>query len=73
MIENLPQLSPDAARAARTLERCHERLARHRHQQAQVEQHAGRHFIYERVFVAGLCVVHLIAVAGDILRMRGSS
>jgi hypothetical protein len=72
MIETLPQLTPDGTRAGRTLERCHQQLARHRRTQAPAEQRAERGQVFERALVAGLCVLDLIAVAGEILRLRGT-
>ena len=68
MIENLPLLTPDAARADRTLARCHESLAsrRRRVEAASVQP---RSFLIERALVAGVCVVYLIAMAGDLARI----
>jgi len=60
MIENLPLLSPDPARADRLRARCHDRLARHRRAEAESArpQHAG----LERAIVGGLCVIYMSAV-----------
>jgi hypothetical protein len=73
MIESLPILQPNADRRARTMTRCHERLERRRRKQARLEQRNARGLGFEPVVVAGLCVLHLIAVASDIIRIRGMS
>jgi hypothetical protein len=67
MIDNLQPLLPDTARGARTIARCHERLsARRRHAEAR-NQAAARVFTADRLLVAGVCVVYLLAMAGDLL------
>lgn len=58
MIEHLPVLTPDAARSARTLERCRGRLSPRPARQS-----------LERAAFAGLCAVYLAAVALDVARV----
>ena len=68
MIDNLPLLTPDASRRARTMARCHDRLAaRRRKIEARHRPPAQRGARLERLLVAGLCVAYLIAMAGDLL------
>jgi hypothetical protein len=68
MIEDLPILRPDAARGANTIARCHDRLAARRRKierrQRQPDQGTAA---VERLVLAGLCVVYLVAMAGDVL------
>jgi hypothetical protein len=68
MIENLPLLTPDASRRARTVARCHDRLAaRRRRIEARNRAPKTRAPSTERLLVAGFCVAYLIAMAGDLL------
>ena len=68
MIENLPRLTPDASRSAKTIARCHDRLAaRRRHIEARSRAASARAFGAERVLVAGFCVAYLIAMVGDLV------
>ena len=68
MIEQLPLLRADASRSARTIERCHERLAaRRRKIEARSRAAAARALGAERLFVVGCCVVYLMAMAADII------
>ena len=68
MIENLPRLTPDASRSAKTLARCHERLAARRRKIESRNRPPGRRaFGPERLLAAGFCVAYLIAMAGDLL------
>jgi hypothetical protein len=68
MIENLPLLTPDASRTARTIARCHDRLAaRRRKTEARHRAPNPKGFGAERLLVAGFCVAYLIAMAGDLL------
>jgi hypothetical protein len=68
MIENLPRLTPDASRSAKTIARCHDRLAaRRRKIEARNRPSAARAHGVERLLVAGFCVAYLIAMAGDLL------
>ena len=67
MIENLPLLTPDASRNAKTVVRCHERLAARRQKLAVRNRAASpRAFGAERVLVAGFCVAYLIAMASPL-------
>ena len=67
MIENLPLLSPDASRRAKTIARCHDRLAARRLKILARHRPPGARARAERLLVAGFCVVYLIAMAGDLL------
>ncbi len=67
MIDNLPLLTPDAARGARTVSRCRETLARPRRTLEAQRQPPDRHVLaVERALVASACVVYLIAAARHI-------
>ena len=67
MIENLPLLTPNAARGARTVTRCREELARRRRAlDAQQQQPKLKVLAVERTLVAGACVLYLIAAARHI-------
>jgi hypothetical protein len=72
MTTHLPLLAPHAGRTARTLERCHERLAQQRRKREHAERQTEGGPAYERVLVTGVCVLDLIAVAGEIIRARGT-
>ena len=68
MIEDLPRLTPDASRRAKTIARCHDRLAaRRRKIEARNRPSGARALGAERLLVGGLCVAYLIAMAGDLL------
>jgi len=58
MIEHLPVLTPDAARSARTLERCRRRFTPRSARPA-----------LERAAFAGFCAFYLAAVALDVARV----
>jgi len=67
MIENLPVLTPEAARSANTMARCHDRLAaRRRKIEKRHRAPNGRGLFTERVLIAGFCVAYFIAMAGDL-------
>ena len=69
MIENLPLHAPDASRCARTVAKCHDRLAaRRRRIEARHRPSALKAVTIERLLLTGLCVVYLISMAGDIQR-----
>jgi hypothetical protein len=73
MIEDLPLLRPDAARSARTVAKCHDRMAARRRRIAAHRRPAGpKPIVVERLLVAGLCVVYLIAMAGEVLAIVGA-
>ena len=70
MIDNLPLLTPDASRSAKTIARCHDRLAaRRRKIEARSRASGARAFGVERLLVAGFCVAYFIAMAGDLLAL----
>ena len=72
MIDNLPLLTPDSSRGARTISRCHDRLAaRRRKLEARDRAPNPRALGAERLLVTGFCVVYLIAMAGDLLAIVG--
>jgi hypothetical protein len=64
MIGTLPLLTPDATRGARTIARCHQRLARRRqHLETAASRANARYLVVERVIVLGLCVIYISGVA----------
>ena len=67
MIEHLELLAPDASRNAKTIARCHDRLAARRRQLEVCDRAPGTRVRAERLLVAGLCVAYLVAMAGDLL------
>jgi len=69
MIENLPLLTPDASRGTRTMSRCHDRLAaRRRKLEARNRPSTRRAGItVEHLLLAGVCVVCLVSMAGNVL------
>jgi hypothetical protein len=68
MIDNLQQLTPDVARSANTVSRCHDRLsARRRRIEARIHARPARLFTAERWLAASICVVYLFAMARDLL------
>ena len=67
MIESLPLLTPDALRRAKTIARCHDRLAARRRKIETRHRRGARALGAERLLVAGFCVAYLIAMAGDLL------
>ena len=69
MITSLPVLESDDARTARTRARCHHRLAALRRRIESRQRPSPLALTAERVVIAGLCVVYLIAMAGNILRI----
>jgi len=67
MIEKLTAIAPDAARSARTMARCHDRLAAHRRRiEARHRRRNPRTYLIERYVVFGLCAAYLIAMAGEL-------
>ena len=68
MIEHLPLVTPDASRSARTIARCHDRLAARR-RKIEVRNRAPnpRSLGADRLLVVCFCVAYLIAMAGDLL------
>ena len=69
MIENLPVLSPDAARSARTMARCHERLAaRRRKVESRTRRPQRRASVsVEHLLLASVCAAYLVAMAVNVL------
>ena len=73
MIENLPLLTPDASRSANTMARCQARLAARRRKIEARTRPPGQSVIaVERLLLAGLCVVYLVAMAGNVLSIVGA-
>jgi len=68
MIEDLPRLTPDTSRSAKTVGRCHDLLAaRRRRVEARNRLLTRRMVGAERLLAMGVCVAYLIAMAGDLL------
>lgn len=68
MIENLPLLTPAPSRSAKTIARCHDRLAaRRRKIEARNRRPKLRPLGTEVLLVAGFCVVYLFTMASDLL------
>jgi hypothetical protein len=65
MIETLPLLRPDAGRGARTVARCHQRLARRRRHREGAARRAAyaRYLAVERALVCAFCVIYITGVA----------
>lgn len=66
-MDRLPVLQPDPERTARTLARCQQALARRRVEMTRPRESAGA--AWERAVLTGLCVVYLISIVGNVLRM----
>ena len=66
MIDRLPILQPDEARAARTLSRCHQALARRRIETRRPPQ--PKRIDAERAVLTGLGVMYLISIVGSVVR-----
>ena len=72
MIENLALLTPDTLRNAKTVARCHDRLAaRRRKLEARNRAPRARTFGAERLLVTGFCVAYLIVMADYLLALAG--
>ena len=73
MIEHLPLLTPDSVRGARTVTRCHQRLAaRRRRVEARNSQPQRRATLtVEHLLLASLCVAYLVSMAGNVLSIAG--
>ena len=70
MIENLPVLTPDAARRAHTMARCHDRLAAGRRRLESRKRAPNSNVpAVDRLLAAGLCVAYLVSMANNILRV----
>lgn len=64
MIEHLPGLTPDTARSARTIVRCHDRLDRRR-----AGPRPATRYAIERNALLGFGAIYLSSLAFDILRV----
>ena len=70
MIETLPLLTPNPQRCARTLARCHERLARRRNGRPTTGGRNGANYLaIERALIGGVCAVYISGVAVVALEM----
>jgi len=68
MNENLPLLAPDSSRGERTRARCHNRLgARRQRLEARKRRPNPAAVAMERLLLAGVCVVYLISMAGNVI------
>ena len=69
MIEYLPVLTPDAARGAHTMSRCHERLAaRRRKVESRTRRPQRRAAVtVEHLVLASVCAAYLAAMAVNVL------
>jgi len=73
MIETLPLLTPDYQRGARTLARCHERLARRRKRLPSAVKRANTTFaIVERALIIAFCVIYMSGVVLIAFQMLGA-
>ena len=74
MIQTLPPLTPNAQRSQRTIERCHQRLARRRKRLGSAAGGGNaRYLAVERVLIGGLCVIYLSGVALVAIKMLSGS
>jgi hypothetical protein len=72
MIETLPLLIPDNRHSARTLARCHERLARRRKRLRSAEKPASTKYLaVERALVIAFCVIYMSGVVLIAFQMLG--
>jgi hypothetical protein len=70
MTENLPILTPDPVRRARTINRCHEVLAKRRRELESLEHRpAQKALTIERLLVTSVCVVYLISAARTVVQL----
>jgi hypothetical protein len=70
VIEQLPLLTPDAARARQVSKRCHEMLTKQRRDLESAAKPASRKtLMIERAIVAGLCALYLSSVARDVVQL----
>ena len=68
MIENLPVLAPDGERGARTMSRCHERLAaRRRKVESRTRRPRWTTVTVEHLLLASVCAAYLVAMAVNVL------
>lgn len=72
MNETLITLTPDPARGAKTMARCHGRLAaRRRQEEARTRRPSAKVLTAERLLLTGVCVIYLISMAGNVLGVIG--
>lgn len=64
MIEQLPSLTPDLRRSARTLARCHDKLNRRRTGAATTAR-----YVIERNALLGFGAIYLSSLAFDVIRI----
>ena len=69
MTEQLPPLTPDPARAGRTLEQCRKRLARRRTPTNMPAPPRVPVATLERAAWSGFAMAYLLAMAGTVLRI----
>ena len=70
MIENLPTLTPDPVRSVRTVNRCHEVLARRRRELESLERRpAQKGSTMERMLDTSVCVVYLVSAARTVVQI----
>lgn len=68
MIEKLPVLAPDATRGARTISRCHERLAGRRRKVELRNRAPHRRAVFTvEHLLASVCAAYLVAMAVNVL------
>ena len=73
MIETLPLLTPDGQRSARTLARCHERLARRRKRLPSADKPARTtYLVVERALIIAFCVIYMSGVVVIAFQMLGA-
>jgi hypothetical protein len=77
MIEHLPTLAPDPSRGARTLAKCHARLAAQRRRaEARSRERLStvktKPVLVEGLLLAGVSVVYLVSMAGNVVRLLPS-
>ena len=73
MIETLSLLRPDGQRSARTLARCHERLARRRTRLPSADKRASATYLaVERALLIAFCVIYMSGVVVIALEMLGT-
>jgi hypothetical protein len=70
MMETLPRLAPDSSRGERTRARCHVKLAvRRPRPEALNRPPSPKNVVVERFLLAGVCLVYLVSMAGNVLRI----
>jgi hypothetical protein len=64
MIEQLPSLTSDTTRTARTIARCHDKLDRRR-----ASAQSAARYVIERNALLGFGVIYLSSLAFDVVRI----